>query len=281
MSLSKQSKRSHQEKHQELQTTTRMSYLDMLPDEMLIKIMKLAVDSVANPFRKHDFLVVLGKTSQRLKRLSEDRSLNKGKLAFSTIVAEIDREATTKEAKELIVKRGKGCAYITEGEISHMAGECPKVEELTIDTFTLTWPDLHRRWRSLRKLVLSWVGKKTFGNEMGDFFVNLAWSVPNLEYIFIRGPSDGGPIYLPEMTGCEKLLEVCLKEGYFDSKKGMCKKAFPFPRGLKILSGQASVLGCDKELLECYFDDCLVSNELKYSFCRRPSLPWSQHKCGV
>ena len=258
------------------------SYLDLLPDEVLMKIIHQAVETFANPYRKHDFLVGLAKTSQRLKRLSADRSLNKGKVFISkSLMVNIDEEATTHDAKELIVKRGKGCPYVSESEIMDMAGECPKVEELTIDTFTQTWPDLHRPWSSLRKLVLTWVWKNTFSNEFNDFFIKLGWGAPNLEYISISGPSSGGPIYLPDMTGCEKLLEVCLKEGEFDSKKGMCKGAYPFPQCLKRLSGRASILGCDKELLECYFYDCLVSNELKYSFCKRPNLPWSEHICGV
>ena len=259
---------------QQNQITSRMvmesSYLDMLPDEMLLKIIHFALRGINNSYRKHDFLVGLARTSQRLKRLSQDRSL---KFYINTSVQlEINREETTEEVKELIVKRGKGCAYVTAGEITDMAGECPKVEELTLDIFTPTWPILDSPWSSLRKLVLNWVGKACLYDSCLDM------TAPNLEYLSVCGPSGGrDPIYLPDMTRCEKLREVCLKGGEFDSKKGMCNKVYPFPPGLRILSGRGTVLSCDEELLKMYFEDCLVSCELKYSSRKRWRSPRSEH----
>ena len=237
----------------------------MLPDEMLLKIIRLAIGTIANAYQKHDFLVGLSRTSQRLKRLSEDRSLRP--CINKSVMIKIDQEVTAKEAKELVVERGTRCAYINLGEIMDMAKECPKVEELTLGIFTPLW-NLVRPWSSLRKLVLSWVGKTCLKDSHFDM------TAPNLEYLSVCGPSgDWDPIYLPDMTRCEKLLEVCLKEGEFDSEKGMCNRAYPFPSGLKILSGTGSILSCDEELLRRYFEDCLVSPELKYSSCKRRFMP--------
>ena len=92
------------------------SHFDSLPDEILMKIINLALGS--NWPETHNFLVnVISNISPRFRRLAADKSLWKGRISVGinpTTVEEVIRKFLGKEVRELSID-----PYFGEGGVKH------------------------------------------------------------------------------------------------------------------------------------------------------------------
>lgn len=238
------------------------SPFDLLPDEIVVKIIYFVVEECAN--RRHNFVLnTIANISTRFRRLATDKSLWTGKLRFfandkqkvelvihgilNDKVTDLQLCGARKTKKEKILD-----VFIRQNDIFTLANKCPNLEELKMTRLKITrWPKLHLPLESLSILTVGSVSFHSFIN------VELHKSLPNLSNVSFVG-SDGVAT-LPDMSRCEKLQNVCLNGGQYKFPDKI-----PFPSSLREIRGGGTIIGCSFESLHDYFEDCFISYMLEY-----------------
>ena len=262
------------------------SPFDLLPDEMVLKIIKMAADGFGNKRQKlchsrpnfqldcrhtfhmhqlkYEFLInTVSKVSRRFKRIATDKTLWanwNGEVAING--------SRNKDLWELLgnyVKKIKSLtpsANISAKALKTMADKCPKLEELYLRGFRISSLPSSCNFASLKMLSIS------FGNL---FFkdVQLHMFAPNIEVIEFYGLSLWENL-LPDMSRCERLLEVYLNgAGSVYTFPGR----IPFPRGLRKLSGDSfglpTLIQWDRESLKRYLEDCYITHRIGFTKRKR------------
>ena len=239
----------------------------MLPDELLLKIIKFAMADLKGkltvPMRldvKHDFAVfTIARISTRFKRVAADQSLWKGRLcinAWNENLIELIQSIRHFPIRKL---RIGGVQMIYGYQIQVLAKMCPKVEDLHLPRITY-WPTL-LPWLSLRSLTITVDVIVWTANMHSDVWhddVGLHRSLPNLKFLKICGYSS-----LPYMAECKELDSVEL-DGKFWLWASSHYAKIPFPRNLKRLCGPATIAAGSRDLLQRYFEDCDIQADVKF-----------------
>ena len=225
---------------------------DMLPPEMTIAIIKMAVGSYE--YTRWNFLVdVIAKISKKFKTLAATKSLWQGRVWITggdTVkMRKIIQEFLSDGITELAINDS---AVISSDEIVTLIERCTKMKQLEINGTSSrmeSWPKFITPWTSMKHLVLTGIEVRA------DVFhdVELHQSLPNLEELWIlycEGVPTGTAIRLPDMAECKSLRRVWLV--HQDSKFEVTS----FPRSLKKLGHFSSITGIDRAALEEHFDDC-------------------------
>ena len=224
-------------------------------DELVVKILKMAMDGHDRQILKYKFLVdTIAKVSTRFRRLAADKSLWK-----DPIVIKCSRKNRIRRFKsfsdfpvsKLVIHYFDN--FLEGADIRILANKFPNLEELLLP-YIRGWPKLAKPWSSLTSLTL-----------MVDSFdcltgITLHKTVPNLK--LFRLCSKYYATVLPDMTSCEELQVVCLvylgvDGGVFElpGDPGRPGK-IPFPRGLEELHGLDRLNTSIS--MEEYFDNCAV-----------------------
>ena len=139
-----------------------LAHLDTLPEELILKIVKLC--AVSKPEGKgkraiydHDFiLTVLRKISKRFSRISADSSLWKGSISIKASQEDVSfavNHCIHSGTKILKVRTETG-EDISTAEIMAIYKRCQKLKGLDLIVSRGTWPALPSPWSSLKVLSL-------------------------------------------------------------------------------------------------------------------------------
>ena len=258
------------------------NYFNLLPDELLLKIVKMVVKKECNQSREytyyedgglcrktlptrgedydHDFLVdVISLISKRFSRISKDRALWTG-LVIPTIrstdkIEHVVNSFISDKVDKLLFD-GKPCKSepaISADHISAIADRCPGLKRLELFRVGLeTWPS----HCALRSLEIIDIFALSFNSEVFRH-VKLHQILPQLK-IFRVGlqAEEAMPIWLPDMTHCKELRVIHLRGKFRIPPMPMGK--VPFPRGLEELVCYANIINCSKtRMRNCMKDwDC-------------------------
>ena len=261
---------------------TKSSPFDRLPDEMVLKIIKMAVDGFGNEKQplcqprtcrhtfhlhqqKYEFLInTIAKISGRFKRIATDKTLWanwNGGVAIN--------EYRKKELEDLLEILGTFCRSLaatinfiglSSKDIVTMADKCPKLEHLNLGIpKILSWPKQGScRFASLITMFIS-IEDQICSD------VQLHLFMPNIEIIEFHGKSLWENL-LPDMSHCERLRVVYL---YGAGALYTFPGKIPFPQDLRELrvsvsSVFPSLIDCDKESLENHFENCDISSRIGF-----------------
>ena len=145
-----------------------LDYFDLLPDEIVLKIIELVISSydyIANSYSyrnlyvwrpRHDFLLdTIGNLSKRFKRISHDKTLWSDKIIisnkqnFDNIIEKFD---VAKATDFQIHYDNDLTPHISRYQLKLLAEKCPKIKSLK-HFFHLDNPCgpgiLHHRWTNL------------------------------------------------------------------------------------------------------------------------------------
>ena len=201
------------------------NYLEILPDELLMKIIKMATKDQES--RRHEFLAgTIAEISVGFRRLAGDKSLWKGTVKTNKVEEVID--FLNKGVNNVFMDYGKS---VTSYEIQVLADKCPKLKALWYPTIS-SWPTLSTPWHSLRYLGITLESNRIFDK------VELHSSLPNLMYLHIRVNEYQGahPFTLPDMRGCSRLKILILDGNELSVPDGI----LPFPTGLRSLQSRGN-----------------------------------------
>ena len=228
------------------------SPFDLLPDEIVLKIIKLAsVPSSWTGPSKHDFLLdIIGMVSPRFMHLIEDKSLWKGEVTIEGCRPKIQVfiEKYLNEDITYLWIGGRGehrddgyschstLPILEAIDIKDVADKCPNVEVLTFHSVRIVdWPSLRSSlsvpWSSVKHLCIHRVDRDCFNN------IALHETVPNIEVLTVAGHQRNVASLLPDMNRCENLKKVHLMCGTF-----RMPRRIPFPPGLSELVGAKQLL---------------------------------------
>ena len=257
---------------------------DLLPDEMVMKIIKMAIGTLPDPTKKHEFIAkVIAKLSSRFRGLAMDRSLWRGEVTVEGSDEELTETmdvlsrfpVTITSITKLSLERRWGKSLwrkwgTLDGNLFGLAAKCSKLEELTCWTRTWNqWPcasmTLTQRLTSLRRLTINIdTGAVTDAKGRSTLSSTLQRCVPNLRFLHIKKSGAWCPLRLPDMTGCKKLEVVKLEGGpnsFSDETHLWIPQKMPLPRSLKKLYGYENIHNWDTATsarAEEYFDDCVM-----------------------
>ena len=234
---------------------------DSLPDELLLKIVKMAAQTNLRDFYKHKYdykflLGIIGKISIRFKNIATDKTFWGGYILMrdrpgysqeyklpdlseediNTLVTDfLCEDSKFLHLKNLRKKLVDGRWTPVDGEIVRsetiraLSHKCPKLIDLGLSGLRLErWPD--NTWNSLESLFLgaSQLHFDVFGN------AQLHQYLPNLKFLLLdRCESFGGePITLPDVSECKSLHLFEIRNGIYRFPTDLDEKV-PFPRSLK------------------------------------------------
>ena len=253
------------------------SHFDLLPDEIMIKIIKMALTNTHEIQRgKGHFLIsVISKVSKRFRRLVPDKSVGshwKGQVRIhgdESWIKDIIHHIISKEAEIEVLQiyglRDEKSVQptLTSVDIMQLAAKCQQLGVLSVHHVRMqSWPPLIAPWMLLRELSISAVDKTCFKN------VNLHHIAPNLQTLKIEGQGEYASTLLPDMSGCDALSSITLHDGAF-----IFPDKIPFPYRLKELNGTESSLYCTKasfdleviydhkhlnQLFQNYLENCTI-----------------------
>ena len=244
--------------------TTTSSPFDMLPDELILRVINLAVGECIEywykPGAKQKLLVnIIARISLRFRQIAADKSFWEQKVKISgdvPFMKEVFRDFLNEGVKVINVRPLQLPSYVATTlsayDITNLAQKCPQLEEINLHDFPIKrWPSLMHPWTTLQRLEVNMAGLKCFED------VALQTSAPNIRYLTIGGSSD---VVLPDMCLCGSLQEVYLEAGHFSFPGKI-----PFPSILKKLCGSwYAYVNWRKEELENYFKCCEISNDLQH-----------------
>ena len=236
-------------------------HFDKLPDEMVLKIIKMTVNNLATWFLqpritgRQDFLTnIIARTSSRFRRLAADRSLWKGSVLM-TLQYEGAKNLLNQSLNEGMVHLyiyKEFCVYkisnkdnyiMTPEDVQAVKSKCPQLKGFC--SMIKAWPKLDSPWMSLTYLEVGLFNQDCLKD------VDLAMDAPNL--ISIRLTCGG---ILPDMSNCKELNNVTFSNGKFSFPGKI-----PLPKNLPYLAAQSCTgtkLDWDKATLRAHLGNCRI-----------------------
>ena len=230
---------------------------DSLPDELLLKIVKLAAQTKSSrDAYKYDYkylFSIVSKISIRFRNIARDKSfwgeyiLMCNRPGYSQLpdlseedVATLLRDFMCEESKLLKLKNLRrklvdGRWTPVDGEIIRpetvcaLSNKSPNMIDLHLSGFRFEcWP--HSTWNSLESLLLG-------GSQLqSDFLLNaqLHQCLPNLKFLVLDRCESFGeePIILPDVSECKSLYLFEIRNGIYRFPTDLDEKV-PFPQSLK------------------------------------------------
>ena len=254
----------HQSPQYTLSSANLDNYLEKLPDELIMMIMRMVIKGEEH---LHELLAVtIAKISARFKRLACDKSFWRGTLQVKNfkVVIELLNNGTDKVNLPWSVS-------LASDEIQSLAGKCPNLRGLWFPAIR-SWPYLNIPWYSLKYLGICML-ESIFEN------VELHRALPNLVSLVLRGCycSSYQKMLLPDMRDCDKLKIVRLGTGTWRSGDS---GIIPFPPGLRQLRRDVAppnsihkdycqnqrfgitVLNLNRASVEEYLKQCVIKDVL-------------------
>ena len=236
-------------------------HFDKLPDEMVIKIIKMTINNLSTWFLqprltgRQDFLTnIIAKTSSRFRRLATDRSLWKGSVLM-TLQSEGEKNLLIQSLNEGMANLSiykEFCIYkisnkdnyiLTPEDVQSIKSKCPQLKAFS--SMIKAWPKLDSPWMTLTSLEVGLFNHDCLKD------VDLSMDAPNL--VVIRLTCGG---ILPDMSNCKELKCVTFSNGKFSFPGKI-----PLPKSLLSLaaqSGTGAKLDWDEATLRAHFDDCKI-----------------------
>ena len=245
------------------------SHFDSLPDEIVLMIIKMAVESRCPPHQ--DYLIdVVSKVSFRFMRIAADPSLWD---LYVGITFGADDEARLKDVIYGFLNEGTNYLSFWNGNLPSpsstlsktvvsgiyiyaVATRCPNLMGWYIKGMKMdSWPTLKAPWSSLEDLWLDGVKMKWNAFNNVDFHLN----VPNLKVFIMQSclsVPKKKPILLPDFREFKKLNVLSLVSGSFSLPT--CEKV-PLPSGLKTLKVlHGTIVNFDMALVEKHLPNCKI-----------------------
>ena len=226
----------------------------------------------------HSYIMnTIGRVSSGFQCLARDQSLWKGSVSIDwTDTKSVDYKETLNKAIDSFLGEGaKELEFInvfdrplkiSKQQITAIAEKCPNLEEWRLDFLRLeSWP----RGPILQGLkVLTIMGRMSthwdlFKPGVGHYDTDTFHQIfPQLEVfnLIMRWDfnSKFEAVWLPDMTKCEKLKTVAI--GGDDSTVKYCipehlVESVPFPKSLKFLDLQSTIVNCPKEKISQTMED--------------------------
>ena len=267
-----------QSKHQKLMSPTHTqppasssSPFDSLPDALVLKIIRMAVESHCPPHQ--DFLVdVVSKVSFRFMRLATDTSL--WDLHVGITFGE-DDEQRLKDVVYGFLNEGTNYLSFWNEKVPSttimsgiyiyaVAARCPNLMAWYINGMRMdSWPTLKIPWSSLEDLWLDGVKMRWNVFKNIDIHVN----VPNLKVFGMKSclpVPKRKPILLPDFRYSGRLQQLRVFQGSFSfpARDGRVTRfsLVPLPRDLKklcVLHG-ATIVNFDRAAVEKHLRNCSI-----------------------